>query len=174
MCSGEVPIQYTVFQSRRSRNIFLVLEKKTGAPGKEIKNLIFHCQILKSVQSKYIYMYSYWLILVIKNILKEYEILCDCESNKICEILSKVVAGDGAGPEDGAEIFNKLKPEPLHCRLHFQYSAFPANLILTLCNTLLRSRSRKEPHLLVGSGAGAGAVTRCCSGSGSDNGIYHG
>jgi hypothetical protein len=35
------------------------------------------------------------------------------------------------------------------------------------------SRSRKEPHLLVG--AGAGAVTRCSSGSnGSDNGIKHG
>jgi hypothetical protein len=35
------------------------------------------------------------------------------------------------------------------------------------------ARSRKEPHLLVG----AGAVTRCGSGSdgsGSDNGIYHG
>jgi hypothetical protein len=36
--------------------------------------------------------------------------------------------------------------------------------------TVLRSRSRKEPHLLVGSGAGSGAVTRC----GSDNGIKHG
>jgi hypothetical protein len=35
---------------------------------------------------------------------------------------------------------------------------------------VLRSRSRKEPQLLVR--AGAGAVTRCCSGS--DNGIYHG
>jgi hypothetical protein len=37
----------------------------------------------------------------------------------------------------------------------------------------LRSRSRKEPHNLVG----AGAVTRCHSGtdgSGSDNGIKHG
>jgi hypothetical protein len=33
-----------------------------------------------------------------------------------------------------------------------------------------RSRIRKEPHLLVG--AGAGAVTRC--GSGSNSGIYHG
>jgi hypothetical protein len=33
--------------------------------------------------------------------------------------------------------------------------------------SVLRSRSRKEPHLLVG--AGAGAITRC--GSGSDNGI---
>jgi hypothetical protein len=40
---------------------------------------------------------------------------------------------------------------------------------------VLRSQSRKEPHLLVG--AGAGAVTRCGSGSngsGSDNGIKHG
>jgi hypothetical protein len=41
--------------------------------------------------------------------------------------------------------------------------------------SVLRSRSRKEPHLLVG----AGAVTRCGSGScfdgsGSDNGIKHG
>jgi hypothetical protein len=37
--------------------------------------------------------------------------------------------------------------------------------------TVLPSRSRKEPHLLVG----AGAVTRCGSGSdGSDNGIKHG
>jgi hypothetical protein len=35
---------------------------------------------------------------------------------------------------------------------------------------VLRSRSRKEPHHF--DGAGAGAVTRC--GSGSDNGIYHG
>jgi hypothetical protein len=35
---------------------------------------------------------------------------------------------------------------------------------------VLRSRSRKEPHHLVG--AGAGAVTRC--GSGSHNGIKHG
>jgi hypothetical protein len=55
-------------------------------------------------------------------------------------------------------------------------------------------RSRKEPHLLVGARAGAGAVTRCGSGSGfdgsgsdgsgsdgsgsdgsgSDNGIKHG
>jgi hypothetical protein len=38
---------------------------------------------------------------------------------------------------------------------------------------MLRSRSRKEPHHLVG----AGAVTQCGSGSdgsGSDNGIYHG
>jgi hypothetical protein len=39
---------------------------------------------------------------------------------------------------------------------------------------VLRSRSRKEPHLLVG----AGTVTRCGSGSGSDgsgsnNGITH-
>jgi hypothetical protein len=34
---------------------------------------------------------------------------------------------------------------------------------------VLRSRSRKEPHLLVGAGARAGAVTRC----GSGNGIYH-
>jgi hypothetical protein len=42
-------------------------------------------------------------------------------------------------------------------------------------NAVLRSRSRKEPHLLVG----AGAVTRCGSGSGSDGsgsntGIKHG
>jgi hypothetical protein len=40
---------------------------------------------------------------------------------------------------------------------------------------VLWSRSRKEPHLLVG--VGAGAVTQCGSGSdgsGSDNGIYHG
>jgi hypothetical protein len=39
---------------------------------------------------------------------------------------------------------------------------------LNLSKSVLRSWSRKEPHLLVG----AGAVTRC--GSGSDNGIYHG
>jgi hypothetical protein len=38
----------------------------------------------------------------------------------------------------------------------------------TIFFTVLWSRSRKEPHLLVG----AGAVTRC--GSGSDGGIYHG
>jgi hypothetical protein len=38
----------------------------------------------------------------------------------------------------------------------------------TVYFSVLRSRSRKKPHLLVG----AGAVTRC--GSGSDNGIYHG
>jgi hypothetical protein len=31
-----------------------------------------------------------------------------------------------------------------------------------------RSRSRKEPHLLVKTRAGSGAVTRCGSGSGSD------
>jgi hypothetical protein len=40
---------------------------------------------------------------------------------------------------------------------------------------VLRSRSRKEPQFLVG--AGAGAVTRCGSGSdgsGSDNGINYG
>jgi hypothetical protein len=41
-----------------------------------------------------------------------------------------------------------------------------------ILKAVLRSRSRKEPHLLVGAGAGAGAVTRCSSGSG--NGIYHG
>jgi hypothetical protein len=42
-------------------------------------------------------------------------------------------------------------------------------------NPVLRSRSHKEPPILVG--AGAGAVTRCDSGSdgsGSDNGIKHG
>jgi hypothetical protein len=41
-------------------------------------------------------------------------------------------------------------------------------LLFAEFNTVLRSRSRKEPHLLVG----AGAVTLC--GSGSDNGIKHG
>jgi hypothetical protein len=41
-----------------------------------------------------------------------------------------------------------------------------------LLNAVLRSRSRKESHYLVG----AGAVTRCSSGSdgsGSNNGIKH-
>jgi hypothetical protein len=41
--------------------------------------------------------------------------------------------------------------------------------------TVLRSRSRKEPHLLAG--AGSGAVMQCGSGSdgsGSDDGIKHG
>jgi hypothetical protein len=42
---------------------------------------------------------------------------------------------------------------------------------LVLPKAVLRSRSRKEPHHLVG----AGAVIRCGSGgSGSDNGIKHG
>jgi hypothetical protein len=47
------------------------------------------------------------------------------------------------------------------------------SLFLWLCTAVLRSWSRKEPHLLVV----AGAVTRCGSGSdgsSSDNGIKHG
>jgi hypothetical protein len=59
-----------------------------------------------------------------------------------------------------------------------QFHRYFAWLICTVYDLLLsvlRSRSRKEPHLLVG--AGAGAVLRCGSGSdgsGSDNGIKHG
>jgi hypothetical protein len=42
---------------------------------------------------------------------------------------------------------------------------FPILFIYSVLRS--RSRIRKEPHLLVG----AGALTRCGSGSGSDNGI---
>jgi hypothetical protein len=48
-----------------------------------------------------------------------------------------------------------------------------AGLCIKKIRPVLRSRSHKEPHLLVG----AGAVTRCGSGSdgsGSNNGIKHG
>jgi hypothetical protein len=56
---------------------------------------------------------------------------------------------------------------------HTRLYKFVFFLGLTVLKSVLRSRSRKEPQLLVG----AGAVTRCGSGSdgsGSDNGIKHG
>jgi hypothetical protein len=53
----------------------------------------------------------------------------------------------------------------------FPISAPPSTMMSNIAKlAVLRSRSRKEPHLLVGAGAG----TRCGSCSGSDNGINMG
>jgi hypothetical protein len=73
-----------------------------------------------------------------------------------------------------------MENEEIACSL-FKLAILNLHILIRLSRmqeqflAVLRSRSRKEPHLLVG----AGAVTRCGSGSGSDgsgsdNGIYHG